>query len=91
MPDLCPNHNKGCESNTFEFEKQTNGQNMRNQSHPKLCIKVEGLPKDWDNSVLQMAFDNPDLGGGEIDSINGDVIMFKDPKGKFPVLLMFIS
>ena len=57
-----------------------------NQPPPVLSVKVEGLPKDWDESELEMAFDNPDLGGGEIASIRGDVITFKDPKGQFPWL-----
>ena len=57
-----------------------------NQPPPVLSIKVEGIPKDWDESTLDMAFDNPDLGGGEIASMRGDVITFKDPKGQFPWL-----
>ena len=61
-----------------------------NQPPPVLSIKVEGLPKDWDENVLDMAFDNPDLGGGEIATIRGDVITFKDPKGKFPWLQNFM-
>ena len=64
---------------------------MEDESHsiqppPVLSIKVEGFPKDWDESVLEMAFDNPDLGGGEIASMRGDVITFKDPKSQFPWL-----
>ena len=50
-----------------------------------LSIKVENIPQDWDKDILETYFDHPDLGGGEIVSIRGDVITFKDPKGQSPL------
>ena len=47
-----------------------------------LSIKVGDIPQDWDKDILEMHFDNPNQGGGEIASIKGDVITFKDPKGQ---------
>ena len=72
------------ETGNNDFSKQDKPGS--NQPPPVLSIKVEGFPKDWDESVLEMAFDNPDLGRGEIASMRGDAITFKDPKGQFPWL-----
>lgn len=47
---------------------------------PILSIKVEGLPEDWDEEAIEIAFDNPDCGGGSITSVSKDVITFQDPK-----------
>ena len=51
-------------------------------------VRVVGIPPDWDEDMLNMAFDDEDEGGGEIEEngiqIKGDeaLITFKDPDGK---------
>ena len=50
-------------------------------------VRVEGLLPEWDEDVLNLAFDDEDEGGGEIEEngiqIKGDeaLITFKDPEG----------
>ena len=78
----------GEETGSYDFSVGDEPGNS--QPPPVLSIKVEGIPEDWDESVVEMAFDNPDLGGGEIASMRGDVITFKDPKGQFPWLQNFM-
>ena len=65
------------------------GSPVKAQSAPfdSRVVRVEGVLPDWDEETLNMAFDDEDEGGGEIEDngiqIKGDeaLITFKDPEG----------